>query len=464
VAQLYWQFIGQDAWTVPMGEVRVRVALPGDVAPDQLRVWGHGPLTGTVYAQPDGTVLYSVAPLPAGQMLEARIVFPAATLATTPVIAETELPTILSDEGRWAADANAARAAARAAEHRKVVAGWTQIALDVLAVAALVWAYFRFGREHKVSLPGEYYRDIPADLHPALVDYLWKMGDLDANAVPATIVDLTRRGVVAVEPLTEDGGLFHKDERTYQLTLDTAKWESCDEIDKELLGLLFTTVAGGPTVTIPQIKDYAKHNQKTFREQHTAWRKLVVERGKALGFMEASGAAAARTFGLVGVGLLASVVVLGWGFHTPLAFVGIPVGIGVLVGATTLKRRTREAAELHAKYRGLRNYMRDFGRMQEKPPTAVVLWEQYLVLATVFGMADEVIAAMKVKVPEVMQDPAFSTTMWWVGAHEMGAQSFASAFSSGFAAATAASSPSGGGGGFSGGGGGGGGGVGGGAG
>ena len=55
-----------------------------------------------------------------------------------------------------------------------------------------------------------------------------------------------------------------------------------------------------------------------------------------------------------------------------------------------------EAAELHAQYAALKRYMKDFGRMQEKPPDAVVLWEQFLVYAVVFGIADQVVKEMQV--------------------------------------------------------------------
>ncbi len=53
--------------------------------------------------------------------------------------------------------------------------------------------------------------------------------------------------------------------------------------------------------------------------------------------------------------------------------------------------------------------------MDEKPPDAVVLWEQFLIYAVVFGIADEVTKAMTVKVPDVVNDPAFRTPylLWW---------------------------------------------------
>ncbi len=146
--------------------------------------------------------------------------------------------------------------------------------------------------------------------------------------------------------------------------------------------------------------------------------------------------------------------------------VGGAVGLFMIVTCNAMKRRTPAAAALHAKYQGLYNYMRDFGRLQEKPPEAVVLWESYLVLAVVFGIAHKVADQMGVRVPEVLADPAFHGTYGWAFAAsgQFSGHSFTT-FSSGFGAAVAAGTPSSsgggglsGGGGFSGGGGGGGGG------
>ena len=96
-------------------------------------------------------------------------------------------------------------------------------------------------------------------------------------------------------------------------------------------------------------------------------------------------------------------------------FLGIPVGIVLIFVARAVKRRSPEAAELHAQYAALERYLKDFGRLDEKPPDAVVLWEQFLIYAVVFGIADQVTNAMTVKVPEVVNDPAFRTPyiLWW---------------------------------------------------
>jgi uncharacterized membrane protein len=128
-----------------------------------------------------------------------------------------------------------------------------------------------------------------------------------------------------------------------------------------------------------------------------------------------------------------------------------------------VKRRSPEAAELHAQYKALRRYLKDFGRLDEKPPDAVVLWRQFLVFAVVFGIADEVVKNLRIKVPEVLEDQSFQTMRWMMLAPDGGGTSPFSSLNDGFSTAvktatSSSSSGSGGGGGFSGGGGGGGGG------
>ena len=145
-------------------------------------------------------------------------------------------------------------------------------------------------------------------------------------------------------------------------------------------------------------------------------------------------------------------------------WLGVPVGLLLAYLAKAIKRRSLEAAELHAQYAALERYLKDFGRLDEKPPDAIVLWEQFLIYAVVFGCADQVVKAMSKKLPELLEDPGFQSTyfVFWGMPDGGGLSAFDSlhdSFGEAVSVATSSSSSgSGGGGGFSGGGGGGGGG------
>ena len=47
----------------------------------------------------------------------------------------------------------------------------------------------------------------------------------------------------------------------------------------------------------------------------------------------------------------------------------------------------------------VRDYLRDVGRMREKPAASLVLWRRYLVYAAAFGLADEVGRELDLAVP-----------------------------------------------------------------
>ena len=118
---------------------------------------------------------------------------------------------------------------------------------------------------------------------------------------------------------------------------------------------------------------------------------------------------------------------------------------------------------MKAQLKALRNWLKDFTRLNEAIPTDVVLWNRLLVMAVVLGVADEVIKQLETVLPEVLHDDYMSSTYGWyyVGPHGSPYRSFQSNYGSAHDVSTAkiaaseSSSGGGGGGGFSGGGGGG---------
>ena len=53
------------------------------------------------------------------------------------------------------------------------------------------------------------------------------------------------------------------------------------------------------------------------------------------------------------------------------------------------------------KLKGLKKYMEDFSMMKEKSVPELILWEKYLIYATVFGIADKVLKQLKVVYPQL---------------------------------------------------------------
>jgi uncharacterized membrane protein len=476
-AELYWQFIGTETG-VPTDKVHIEVVLPKGVTKPEVRAWAHGPLTGVVAIHEPGwtglrrrgvtevlgpVVSLDVNDLPANTFVEGRVLFPPSALAKAQQLPEAKLQTILAQEKRWAEEANAER---RRAQTLVAFATGVGVLVPLAIFGFVVWLFLRFGREYKPKdFPGGYFREIPADVAPPLVGALWRWGSPNDADMGATIMDLALQGAITMRPVTQQASGFlgsTKDEPTYELTLDRARLAKADPLERELADFLFGETMQRDTFTIHDLREHAKEHPQSFTSGLNEWKRSVSRRASELGWVEK------RSVGLQVITFLLGLAACGaavWALivtHSPWFVLMLIPGLGTIAFAFFMGRRSREANELYAKYRGLRDYLRDFSRLDEKPPGAVVLWEKFLVLAVVFGIAEQVIAQMRVAVPDVVNDPTFATAYWWAyssGAYGSPVSAVTTGMTSAVAAANSAmSSSSGGGGGFSGGGGGGGGG------
>ena len=463
-AQLYWQFIGADT-AVDSGDVSVTVHLPDGVTKDQVKAWAHGPLWGTVTIEPDASVLMTVDPLPANTFVEGRILFPAEALAEAEQQPGAKFEEALAEEQRWADEANRDRLWARVKVVLWIVLG---AGFPLAAIVLILVLYFRYGREPKPQFQAQYLRDLPQPhLPPALAAFIWSMGSVGSGDVTATLLDLVNRKVLDLERVVvvEDGFFKDSEKVTYKLTLHDDRLEELLDYERQLCKFLFHQMADGNELVLSELKEIAKTHRASFAKGFQTWKNKVEKEGEKRGYLDAKAdrmAFVASAWAFVAIVAAGAAAIFSgfWWF-----FLGIPVGIVLIFVARAVKRRSLEAAELHAQYEALERYLKDFGRLDEKPPDAVVLWEQFLIYAVVFGIADQVTKAMTVKVPDVVNDPAFRTPylLWWgmpgdaAGLSAFGEihQSFSQAVS---VATSSSSSGSGGGGGFSGGGGGGGGG------
>jgi uncharacterized membrane protein len=75
-AELYWQLIGDD-FEIPSNNIKGTIKLPKAVENlEELRVWAHGPLDGTIQKVDESTVKFELPYLSSYEFLEIRIATP----------------------------------------------------------------------------------------------------------------------------------------------------------------------------------------------------------------------------------------------------------------------------------------------------------------------------------------------------------------------------------------------------
>jgi uncharacterized membrane protein len=527
-AQLEWQFVGSDF--PQLDRVRIDVSFPGNG--EGLRAFAHGVLHGVI--TPVGNeVALRVADNPGGRFVEADIVLPISNFDVAPT-GPPSLDAILATEGALAQQANAEREAARqefaelfADEVEEGVPGDCDGAggelarrcdelrdlledaeprvgqeLDIddadlllslhaasaavddevdrirdeqlrngfniggvvvgpLAVIAFFVVWRAKGKDpERPADVGEYWRDLPAE-SPAVVASVDEFAGVDNKAFVATLVDLAQRGWVTI---TEEGD-DHRFTRTQK-----AEGEPLKDYEAGLLWRLFA--GGRPTITADELTEEAKADRSVSASWMQGWRAQVLAELNAQEYRAKTGCLPwLLAFVLVDVCVATGVFAF-----VNSAWVGGGVAIGcalvVLVCAPLLRRRTEKGVRKLAEVNALKKFLEDFSLVDDVPVGHLALYERYLVYAVALGVADRLIEGLRVRFPQVAEDPTFAP---WYGGVYVGAghggggidrlsslgsiDSFASSFTSSTSSAfSPPSSSSGGGGGFSGGGGGGGGG------
>ena len=70
----------------------------------------------------------------------------------------------------------------------------------------------------------------------------------------------------------------------------------------------------------------------------------------------------------------------------------------------TNKKRTKKGAEEFTKWKALKNFLRDFGKFNDKETKDIHLWEKYLVFATLFGYSKKIEKALTIEKIDIPTD------------------------------------------------------------
>jgi uncharacterized membrane protein len=83
-----------------------------------------------------------------------------------------------------------------------------------------------------------------------------------------------------------------------------------------------------------------------------------------------------------------------------LVFILVLVSYLVLINSKYFGKFTKEGKIINLRWLAFKKYITDFSDIKNHPPKHVVLWEEYLVYATAFGIAKKVSKNMKIVVPK----------------------------------------------------------------
>jgi uncharacterized membrane protein len=414
VSELYWRMIGVG-WDRPTRRVSVEVSLPEEAASkEDILVFGHGPLSGWAEVVDGRTARFTATDLPAGQPLEVRMVWPAGIVNGVPS-SRHNLGSIRQEEARFVQETidKARKEKAQSERKKRAFLVGASVWAVWLVLGPLIWllvyhrSWNKIGRDYRFPDIPEYYRELPSDLRPALVEVLLREGgSITPRSFTAGLFDLARRGYLEFEDRrVEKHGLLGSKEKT-QTTIELKKDYAADPgllpFERDMLELLFGTIGQsgripGTKLELEELQSFLKKRPREFQTWYQAWVKGISKEASALQFIEPRSLKARTVF-------LAVTLPVGILTFNPLL-----VLLAAVLGPK-LKRRALPWARENELWKGLDRFLDDFSSFEEVPPEAYKLWEHYLVFAIIFGNAKKILKML----PIILQDARSAAPAWYL--------------------------------------------------
>ncbi|KRL05246.1 hypothetical protein FD46_GL000955 [Liquorilactobacillus oeni DSM 19972] len=441
-AEMNWKIIGKN-WDVALHDVQITIQLPARNI-TKLQAWTHGDLSGrtTVY-QNDGKILIETAENPAGQFIESHLLFPTSvTPQNTKKVDKTAKERIQLKEARLAREANEKR---RSNERLVGIFKYGTLGLYLLVFLGwLFWMIRHRGNVRQKLAPLVHSYEVPP-FSAESAQIILSNGKPDANAFSAYLLELAAQKAVEIKPLA-----VKKNNYEVRLLDESILQEN------DLLTVLFENVGNGKVFTLAALKKFGKSqlDAKRLQDAFSRWQKEVAAKTDKLGFKDQENIKLRMyIYGwMTGLTVFAGILLfLLWGTWPLILPVGSLV-LAYLASFSYTKKRppySNEGWQAYYQLQCFKKMLKDIGRFNLKEVGDLILWEQILPYAVVFGLADKVIKALKANFTVTELDNGFAVYYPFIIA---GNTNFGSAFSANFTTAIGNSSSGiGGSGGFSGG-------------
>ena len=439
VTELYWKFVN-EIWERTSNNVTctVNLPVPAGTTPssEDIRAWAHGQLNGHVQNNADGVVKLNIDKVRSGEYAETRITFPSTWMndsvkSTSAYVQGSALSSILAEEQQLADESNAKRS-------QSLFFAGLFIAIPILFIILTIVLFFKFGKEYKPQFTDDYWRDVPdPEYHPAVVARNERWDKNSTSDISATIMHLHVNGFITVEPTKrEKKGIFKtKNVDDFIISQVPNIAPPTDPIDVATMKFLFeevhssveTSTGTRRQIYISDISNMAERNPETAKYSLDRWQAVLDGEVFKKDLFETTGAAIANAYkAIAAVLVFVTVFAIAVGgnfladdvlvYFLGGSFVMFIVAIIFAIFSKTMNRRSHHANEVHAKTKALKKWLCEFTTLDERPALDTKVWGEFMVYATILGVADKAMKQMKIAEPAMFEDDSLGTTgylPWW---------------------------------------------------
>jgi hypothetical protein len=278
------------------------------------------------------------------------------------------------------------------------------VLLTLTSVAAWLWLYLCYGREHRVSAVAGSLKDPPADWTPIQLSRLWTWDRGSVRDPIASILDLVRHDVLYLipDPVTVlgVGGMSEvTPEFEYSIGRAACHRQNLSSAERYLIEEVIFRGSNADVVSLTDlVVEGARHHPEVF-DRLDRWHSLAWDEPPAIPLEDPVSERMSGHGFTIGLMLMLLSFVLA---VTGSAFVllGIGAGGGLLAGSRHIRRRSPEAVQALEEWRAYSRYLGDDLSLADKPAHAVEVWGRHLVYAVTLDVATRAIRQFRLLSPD----------------------------------------------------------------
>lgn len=404
-SELNWVFFKYAESKVKSAAIEIH--LPSNTyTKEDILSWGHGTSNGRVKIVDNQNILIDARNIKEEDNLEVRVAFPSdivSNISSSHKISGLKLSDVVEYETKLSNDSNKQYYAA-------MIINIITILLIPITALIIVYTYFKFDKEYKAVFDKEYLREPPNEKNPADVGYLMNFGSVKDESVTATILDLINRKILV---LSDKGYEITDKDPDFDISLnenininDLLPHERC------VIEFFINTIGDGRSVNTKTISKFGKKESEANKLMAMSNRyinEVKKEYSKNNYFENAKQKAMSKNGIFIAVFVLVGIIIF-----IISSLLNIECGINYVVIGTlaavyfiylsTIKKRSKSGNEEYAKWNAFKKFLEEFSHFEDYPMPGIIIWEKYLVYATVFGISDKVMEQLRVKLKDIDMD------------------------------------------------------------
>ena len=392
-AEFYWNFFPGEL-SNSIHNLSIRVTLPGLDESENLNAWIHEPFSGEITltnSRTNNIILVNVEELGAHDVFDVRITFDDNLVDDLTRHSDETLNEVIEEENERIQEASISAEEIRSKYRTSLI---ITVIFYIALVASAIYIYIRYDRERKAIYKLKYNQEFINDYDVEVIDYLMHKNITD-NALSASIMNLIYKKNIKVEVVPEV-----KDEYRFILISRNA----LNDAENVLIDFLFKNVAKNTaSFTISTFKRYVSDPKtcQTFINTYNDWKKMVSKMGETQELFENKKIYIIFPIILLVISLLLVIYIMWNNVDLIPGVITVFIAIIFLIYVLSFRKKTQKGTEHYARWQSFKKFLNDFGNFNINYLPKVILWDRYLVYATVFGSTKKVEKNMNVKLKEI---------------------------------------------------------------